>query len=92
MRRNEIFTVSFDICCETKQKLKVMCLCGYGDDNVAYAAEVELVGNGKWQRITVESGRFKTENDGRQMSDDVKVQALQYSAEKEFIINNIFLV
>lgn len=91
VRSNGNFTISFDICCSVPQELKVFATTDFGATNVRYGVGVQLNGDGKWQRITVEQSRFKTA-DGRLMSEDAKVQMLAFAAEKEFIVNNIFWV
>lgn len=91
VRHSEIFTVSFDICCKVHQDLKVFAVTDFGKENNKFCATVQLNGDGKWQRITVEQSRFKTD-DGRQMGEDAQAQVLAFSAEKEFMVNNIFLV
>lgn len=91
VRRNENFTVSFDICCSVPQDLHVLAMTDFGFENVVYKSVVKLIGDGKWQRITMEESKFKMD-DGRQMSEDAKVQLLAFVADGEFIINNVFLV
>lgn len=91
VRRNENFTVSFDICCSVKQDLTVFAMSDFGFENVVYKSVVRLIGDGKWQRITVEEFKFKMD-DGRQMSEDAQVQMLAFAADDEFVINNVFLV
>lgn len=91
VRRNENFTVSFDICCDVEQSIKVLAVADFGGENSVYSHTVKLGGDGKWQRITVDGNNFKT-GEGRQMSEDADVQMLAFNAESEFIINNIFLV
>ncbi len=91
VRRSENFTVSFDICCDIQQNIRVLALTGFGEENSVYSYSVQLAGDGKWQRITVEANKFKTE-EGRQMNEDAYVQMLAFESDSEFIINNIFLV
>lgn len=91
MRRHEIFTVSFDVSCNAPQILKVCAMSGFGTTNTEYYQSVQLAGDGKWQRITVEGANFHSD-DGRIMPEDTVVELLSFVADDEFLINNIFLV
>ncbi len=52
----------------------------------------ELIGDGKWQHITVEKDNFRRTEDGKQIMEEDIVDMLIISAEQEIIVNNIFLV
>ena len=92
VRRNEIFTVSFDISSNVKQKLNVYAMSNIGKSNTMFVQSVQLVGDGKWQRVTVDGVNFHMVKEGYQMSEDENVEMLAFEAESEFMINNIFLV
>lgn len=91
MRRSENFTVSFDVCCGTPQTMRVVAMSSFGFQNSIFSRNVQLTGDGKWQRVTLEWSGFHLE-DGRQMSEDEQIQMLAFEADSEFIINNVFLV
>lgn len=91
VRRKDIFTVSFDICCDTPQILRVHVVSDFGRENEEYSQSVQLTGDGKWQHVTLDGTEFK-EEDGKLMSDYETVEMLYFKADSEFIINNIFIV
>ena len=86
------FTVCFDVCSDKRQMVKVTGVCKFGSDNERFSQSVEIVGNGKWERVSYEKGKFHSDLDGKQLSETKKVEMLIISAESEIIINNIFLV
>lgn len=90
-RRREIFTVSFDVCCETAQQLHVYVVSDFGSENEIFHQTVQLSGDGKWQRITLDGNGFQ-KADGKPMSDDENVEMLYFKADSEYIINNVFIV
>lgn len=85
-------TVSFDVSCKARQQLRVYALSDVGSKNTAYVAQSQLVGGGRWQRITLEHDDFHMTKDGHQMPEDEIVQLLAFQAEEEFMLNNVFLV
>ena len=92
IRANSILTLCFDVCCKVKQRLKITGVVSFGDKNEAYSQEVEILGNGKWQRLTIEKIDFHRVGDGKQLSETERLDMLVFSADNEFILNNIFLV
>lgn len=92
IRINPAFTVGFDICSKVKQQIKITAVCKFGDINQEYSQTTEIVGTGKWERVTFDKVNFRRNDDGRQMTDTEKVDLLIISAPNEFIVNNIFLV
>lgn len=92
IRINSAFTLGFDVCCKVKQSVKITAVCRFGDINQEYSQTAEIVGTGKWERLTFDKVNFRRNDDGRQMTDEEKVDLLIISADNEFIVNNIFLV
>ena len=92
IRTNPILTLCFDVCCKVRQRLKITGINSFGDKNEVYSQEVEILGNGKWERITIEKIDFHRVGDGRQLSETERLDVLVFSADNEFILNNIFLV
>ncbi|MCM1289547.1 MAG: hypothetical protein NC132_02710 [Corallococcus sp.] len=88
----DVFTVSFDVCCNVAQTLSVIAMCDFGKENNSYVQTVQLSGDGKWQRVTLDYSNFHSMEDAHQMSDDEQVQMLSFVADDEFIVNNVFLV
>ena len=90
---NEVFTVCFDVCCNTRQQVKVTAVCKFGDKNECYSQSKEIIANdGKWERLSFDGTNFHSVLDGKQMSETKTVEMLIISADSEIIINNIFLV
>lgn len=92
IRISPSFTVGFDICCKFKQTIKLTAVCKFGTVNESYVHTQEVVGNGKWERVTFDKSNFHRIGDGKQLVETEKVEMLVISADKEFIVNNIFLV
>ncbi|MCH5151798.1 MAG: hypothetical protein J1F65_03980 [Clostridiales bacterium] len=92
IRVNPILTLCFDVCCKVKQRLKITGVVSFGDRNEAYSQEVEILGNGKWERLTIEKIDFHRVGDGKQLAETERLDMLAFSADNEFILNNIFLV
>lgn len=92
IRANPILTLCFDVCCKVRQRLKITGVVSFGDRNEAYSQEVEILGNGKWERLTIEKIDFHRVGDGKQLAETERLDMLVFSADSEFILNNIFLV
>ncbi len=84
--------ISFDICCDGRRTITVYAVCGFGYTNSVYFAQAEAVGDGKWQRITLETADFHRKEDGKMLVADDKVDMFGFVSENNFIINNIYLV
>ncbi len=85
-------TISFDVCCDIRQQVCVTLVSNFGKESQQYRQTAELVGDGKWQRVTLEGKNFRRIGDGRQISEEERVEMMIVHAEGEFIINNIYLV
>ena len=92
IRIDPAFTLGFDICSNVKQQIKITAVKMFGDKNQQYSQTTEVAGTGKWERVTFDKANFHRNDDGRQLTDEEKVDLLVISAENEFIVNNIFLV
>lgn len=92
VKRSDVFTVSFDVCTDVRQKLTINVVCDYGVTNTVYRCVTKLIGDGKWQRVTVEAKDFHRVDDNRPMTDDDRADCLELFAETEIIVNNIMLV
>ncbi|MCM1194355.1 MAG: hypothetical protein NC099_01075 [Corallococcus sp.] len=90
--RNSSLTLGFDVCCNVKQQLTVTALCDFGGGNVEFKQSVDLVGDGKWQRVTVERDYFRRAEDGKQISEGDVIDMIIISADSDIIVNNVFLV
>ena len=91
VNRPEIFTISFDVCCSVAQPLSVRIVSDFRSNHEVYQQTVQLLGDGKWQRITLDGVGFKKVG-GRQIDDQEDVKMLHFEARSEFIINNVFIV
>ncbi|MCM1042901.1 MAG: hypothetical protein NC350_01680 [Corallococcus sp.] len=89
--RNEQGILSFDVCCDVKQKLRVYCVVDFGGKNRTYSVNVGLIGDGKWQRVIINSSTFR-EHEGHAMNADDIADMLMFYADDKFIINNVSLV
>ena len=94
VKKNSSFAVTFDICATTQSMLTVAVVCNYGQSNDAYIAKVELVGDGKWQRVTFDASDFRSNNSalGKAMTDEQTPQLLVLKSDQTFLVNNIILV
>ncbi len=92
IRINPAFTVVFDVCCNVRQQLYLYALTKFGSANTYYSQSVQILGNGKWERVSFDKVNFKRTDDGKQLADTEKVDMLVIYAENEFLVNNIFLV
>ena len=88
----DTFMISFDVCCNVAQTLRVYATCDFGGANDTYTQAVQLTGDGKWQRVTMEYSNFHSVADAHQMTDDERVQVLYFVADEQFMVNNVFLV
>ena len=86
--------VTFDICATQATTLTVAVVCNYGVTNDQYFVQVPIHGDGKWQRVTVESRDFLSNGTERskQMPSDQIPQLLVLKSDQTFLVNNIILV
>ena len=94
VKKTASFTVTFDICANEQGVLKIAVVCNYGETNDVYTAQVNLHGDGKWQRITVESKDFLSNGNERSkpIPADQMPQLLVLKSQQTFLVNNIILV
>ena len=94
VERTTSFAVSFDICATVKCDLTVEVVCNYGTTNDAYQAQVEIHGDGKWQRVTVDCDNLISNASERvkSMPADQLPQLLILKSQQTFLVNNIILV
>ena len=92
--KNLSFTVCFDVCSKKPQQLRLTAVCKFGTENECYDQHLEILGNGKWERVNFERSNFHSVKDSKQLPepDEKRVEMLIISAESEIIVNNIFLV
>ncbi len=83
--------LAFDICCDVKQQFTIVAIVNLGEQNQSYFAHVNLVGNGRWQRVILNSNDFLS-NEKRTITIGNKVDMVIFNAKEKFIINNISLV
>ena len=83
--------LAFDICCDVKQNLTIVAIVNLGEQNQSYLAHVNLLGNGRWQRVILDSNDFHSQ-EKRTITIGNKVDMVIFSANEKFIINNISLV
>lgn len=88
------FAVTFDICSTEQSTLTIAVVCNYGETNDVYLATKELVGDGKWQRVTVDAEDFFSNSSERskQMPAEQIPQLLVLKSKQTFLVNNIILV
>lgn len=86
------FTLGFDICSTVRQKMSVYGICDFGGAEVRYRQTTDLIGDGKWQRITVDKENFRRVGDDKQISEEENIDMIIIVADEEIIVNNIFLV
>ena len=91
LRYKSAFTLGFDVFCESKQNITVTALCKFGEKNERYQLSATIFG-GKWERVMFEKEKFHRDFDGRQLTENDKVDGFIISADNEFIVNNILLV
>ncbi len=84
-------TIAMDICCDIKQELKVMLIEDYGGRDIRYISSTPLIGDGKWQKVILESDNFRSAN-GQAMPRHVHADMMVFYAEDLFIINNICMI
>lgn len=91
--KNASLTLGLDICCNERQELTVVGVCGFGSEHKEeYRQTLQLDGAGKWQRITVERENFRRIGDGKQIAERGVIDMIAMYADEEFIVNNVFLV
>lgn len=90
--RGDEFALGFDVSSGSRQELTITAVCDFGGANIRMQQTFELIGDGKWQHITVEKDNFRRTEDGKQIMKEDIVDMLIISAEQEIIVNNIFLV
>jgi len=83
--------LAFDVCCDVKQRLTIVAIVNLGEQNQSYVANVDLLGNGRWQRVILDSTNFASP-DKRTITIGNKVDMVIFSTKEKFIINNISLV
>ena len=91
VRYNDSLTLGFDVYSQVKQEIKVTAICNFGEQNEGYHMTIGVVG-GKWERIMCDKEKFRRDLDGRPLLDKDRADVFIFSAEHEFIINNILLV
>lgn len=91
-KNNQSLTFSFDVCSDTKQQLSVFAVCNFGRSNEAYSQQVELFGDGKWKRVTVDGEKLRRVGDGKSLSDKEAVDLLIIHGENDIIVNNLCLI
>ena len=89
---NAALTLGFDVCCSIRQSLTVTAVKNYGEEYETLSQTIPLIGDGKWQRITVERENFRRTDDGKQISEEDVIDLIIGSAEQDIIVNNVFIV
>ena len=89
---NAALTLGFDVCCSIRQSLTVTAVKNYGEEYETLSQTIPLIGDGKWQRITVERENFRRTDDGKQISEEDVIDLIIVSAEQDIIVNNVFIV
>lgn len=92
IRINPSFTVGFDVCSNVKQKLSIVAVCKFGEQNEEYSQSTMIAGTGKWERVTFDKTNFHRTIDSKPLTVNDSVDVIVIYAEDEFIVNNIFLV
>ena len=89
---NASLTLGFDVCCNVRQTLTVTAVKDYGGDNELLTQSIALIGDGKWQRVTVERENFRRADDGKQISEEDVIDLIVISADEDIIVNNVVIV
>ncbi len=94
VKKTSSFAVTFDVCTTAQDTLTVAVVCNYGQTNDVYVAKAKLVGDGKWQRVTLEADDFFSNSSERSktMPADQTAQLLVLKCDQTFLVNNIILV
>lgn len=92
IRRSISYTISFDICCAVKQTLTVSVVHGFETQRQVFSREIQLIGDGKWQRVVADEKDFKRDTDGKSIPSGENCELLMIWANEPFIINNIIIV
>ena len=90
--KNPSFTVCFDVCSSIRQRVKVTAVCKFGEENECYSQSVEIIGNGRWERLNFDRANLHSVAEGKQISETKRVEMLVISADNEIVVNNIYLV
>lgn len=89
---NAELTLGFDVCCNVRQNLTVTAVKNYGEKYETLSQTVPLIGDGKWQRVTVERENFRRTDDGKQISEGDVIDLIVLSADEDIIVNNVVIV
>ena len=94
IKKNSSFTVTFDICATSQDTLTIAVVCNYGRTNDTYVAKKELIGDGKWQRVTVEAEDLLMQGIERNktLPTDQMPQLLIIKCDQTVLVNNVILV
>ena len=63
----------------------------FGANRTEYSASVKINGGGVWQNVKLEKNRFKTA-EGLTLKNYDKIEAMEFYADNEFLINNVLWV
>lgn len=92
IRINPSFTVGFDVSSNVKQKLNIVAVSKFGEQNEEYSQSTMVAGTGKWERVTFDKTNFHRTLDSKPLTVNDSVDVLVIYADDEIIVNNIFLV
>lgn len=81
----------FDVCVKSGGNFYVKLITDYFGNKTEYVAAVKTFGGDIWQNVKLELGNFKTK-DGMGIKSYDKIEAMEFSADGEFLINNFLWV
>ncbi|MBR5388014.1 MAG: hypothetical protein IK147_00945 [Clostridia bacterium] len=81
----------FDVCVRSGENFCVKLVTDYFGEKTEYVAAVKIFGGDIWQNVKLELNNFKTK-DGMGIKSYDKIQAVEFSADGEFLVNNFLWV
>ncbi len=81
----------FDVAVRKETTLAVKLIADFFGERLEYVARVSLKGGNIWHNVKLEMPNFKLEN-GMGLKSYEKIQAIQFVADNDFILNNVLWV
>ena len=81
----------FDVYAKDKGELSVRLIADYFGKKIVYTEKVKLLGGDVWQNVKIAPNRYKTA-EGMGLKTYDKIDAVQFDADVEFLINNALWV
>ena len=81
----------FDVFSKEKGEMQVKLIADYFGAKVEYIETVKLLGGDVWQNVKIAINRYKTK-EGMSLKTYEKIQAIEFSGQEEFLLNNALWV